>query len=480
MNEKPLWSHQTEGKKRALEQSAYAFLFEPGTGKTRTTIEVLRERYREAGKVLPTLIICPIIVVPNWRSEILDFSAVKPEEITMLKGSQDKRIQTLQLALDQNKDRIVIMNYESLLMDRLRAMISKWAPQAMVLDESHYIKSPDATRTKRALQLAPFTRYRYALTGTPVLNSYMDLFTQWMFLDNGETFGKSFYAFRGRYFYDANGNKNSKRNFGIWKLRQSMEEEIKEKISRLSMSVRKEDVLDLPPLVKQKIELELPPTHLAIYRKIKRDFLALLASQGGEAVKVVTTNKLTQMLRLLQVCSGFVTGVDEDTREDRTVVFRDNPKIDALKEILNNTDPHKVIVWCVFKENYKVVRKLCEQMKIGHVECHGEVTNENKFKAVEEFNTDPKIRVFIGHPKSLGIGINLVAGKYAVYFSRTYSLGDDIQSEARNYRGGSEIHDKVTRYDLVYKDTIEEKVEMALRDKKAISEAIVTNWLLEE
>lgn len=477
MVEKPLWSHQSEGIKRALEHSSYAFLFEPGTGKTRTTIEVLRARYTEAGVVLPTLIICPIIVVPNWRSEILEYSNIPPESITILKGHQDKRIETLQLALDRDRNRIVIMNYESLLMDRLRKMISAWSPQAMILDESHYIKSHDAARTKYALQLAPFARYRYALTGTPVLNTYMDLFTQWLFLDNGETFGKNFYGFRGRYFFDANQNKNSKRNFGIWRLRQSMEEEIKEKINKLSLSVRKEDVLDLPPLIKQKIELELPSTHAAIYRKIKRDFLATLAS---ESVKVVTTNKLTQMLRLLQCCSGFVTGVDEDTGESKTVVFKENPKIDALKEILINTDPHKVIVWCVFKENYKVVRKLCDQMKIGYVECHGEISNDDKFKSVDDFNTNRNTRVFIGHPKSLGIGINLVAGKYAVYFSRTYSLGDDIQSEARNYRSGSEVHDKVTRYDLVYRETIEEKVEAALREKKAISESVVTNWLLEE
>ena len=72
-----------------------------------------------------------------------------------------------------------------------------------------------------------------------------------------------------------------------------------------------------------------------------------------------------------------------------------------------------------------------------------------------------------------GIGINLVAASYAIFYSRSFSLEHDLQAEARNYRGGSERHTKITRIDIVARDTIDEHIQKALSDKQNISETLL-------
>ena len=119
---------------------------------------------------------------------------------------------------------------------------------------------------------------------------------------------------------------------------------------------------------------------------------------------------------------------------------------------------------------------MCDQLKIKYCEAHGDITGNKKYEEVDKFNTNEEYRVFIGHPLSLGVGINLVSASYSIYFSRNFSLEADIQSEARNYRGGSEIHQKITRIDIVAKHSIDELVLEALENKMKISMEVLKSW----
>ena len=134
---------------------------------------------------------------------------------------------------------------------------------------------------------------------------------------------------------------------------------------------------------------------------------------------------------------------------------------------------HKIIIWAVFKDNYSAIRKVLEKDGINYVEIHGGITGKKKFEAVDAFNTDDSVRVIIGHPGSGGIGINLVAASHAIFYSRGFSLEHDLQAEARNYRGGSEQHDQITRIDLIAKDTIDERILEALEEKKKTAETVL-------
>jgi len=332
------------------------------------------------------------------------------------------------------------------------------------------IKDYRSKRTKAAVKLSTTALHRYILTGTPILNSPVDIFTQFQALDCGETFGNNFYAFRNRYLYDANAHMPRDRHFPNWKIRPGALEEINELIYKKAMRVTKEECLDLPPLVKETVYVELSAEQRRAYEEMKKDFITYIKDKA-----CVATIALTKALKLMQITTGFVA-IDEVTKVD----LDNSPRISALKELLEALTPdHKVIVWAVFKHNYEAIRKVCSSLRIQYVEVHGEISSAKKFEAVDTFNNDPSCRVFIGHPGSGGIGISLISSDYSVYFSRNFSLENDIQSESRNHRGGSEKHKKITRIDIVAKDTIDEAITKALASKLDISDKVLRDLSLE-
>ena len=168
-------------------------------------------------------------------------------------------------------------------------------------------------------------------------------------------------------------------------------------------------------------------------------------------------------MRLQQIASGFVQGDGGDIK-------RYDGRSKFLKGHLEDmVQHHKVIIWSVFKNNYEDIRRVCRELKVDFVEVHGEIKHDEKIKAVDEFNNSDNVRVFIGHPGSGGIGINLTSAPISVFYSRSFSLEFDLQAEKRNHRGGSEIHDKITRYDIVCKDSIDEHILDALKGKEKVS-----------
>ena len=133
----------------------------------------------------------------------------------------------------------------------------------------------------------------------------------------------------------------------------------------------------------------------------------------------------------------------------------------------------RVFVWAVFKNNYAQIRRVCERLGMAYVEVHGESSTSERLNAVSRFNSEPGLSCYIGHPGAGGIGVNLVSASYSIFYSRNFSLENDLQSRARNHRGGSEIHEKITHYDLVCEDTIDELVSEKLASKEQVSEATI-------
>ena len=475
----PRWKHQAEGEERAFQaylkqkDFGYGFFFEPGTGKSLTTINVLRRMMMHEQRFLRTMIFAPPVVLKNWKEEFKKFSKVEPRKIHVLQDAGKKRLKIFnEQAFDHTGRQmpgIFITNYEGLLMDDLFNAMLKWQPEVIVFDESHRLKNPSAKRTKRADILAnpgdpkllrKVTRPSvFILSGSPILNSPMDIFAQFLALDGGATFGENFFAFRARYFRDANAGMPSQRHFPNWQPLPRALDEIQKLIAAKSMRAKKQDCLDLPPLIKQTILVEMSVEQKRVYEDMKKNLVAYLDDEA-----CVAQLAITKALRLMQIVSGFVR-----TEDENDIAFKENPKADALADLLEDLAPdHKVIVWCVFKQDYKTVREICSALKLPMVELHGDVNATKKNENIEKFEKDPKVRVLIGHPGSAGIGVNLVASSYAIYYSRTFSLEARLQSEARNYRGGSERHESITHIDLVMQGTIEELVVRRLAEKEEI------------
>lgn len=466
----PLWQHQIDTITLAREKTCWGLLHEMGVGKTRTMIEILREKCARNERLLKTLVLCPPVVLQNWKNEIVKFSKIQAEDVVLLKGSQGERYDLIMQHVQKEKlPKIFLINYEGLQMEKVVKALSWYGLECIIADESHRIKSPESKRTKTLLALAKDVKYKYIMTGTPVLQGPLDLFTQFQFLDNGKTFepvGTNFFSFRNTYFFNKNASAPSHVTWPDWNLRPNAIEEIKGKITLISNVVKKDQCLDLPPLIRETIPVEMSREQQKHYNDMKNAFITFLGDKACTAQLAIT-----KALRLQQIVSGFIT------LEDGTNVhLKDNLRLRALRELLQDLvveGQKKVIIWACWKENYRQIRQMLEELKINFREAHGDISQKTREENISAFCNTEDVKVILGNQQALGIGVNLVQASYSIYYSRNFSLEHDLQSEARNYRGGSEIHSKITRIDLVAQGTIDECILQALANKVEISDKLL-------
>lgn len=465
----PPWGHQLQGFKRAIPVPDFALFFEQGTGKTGTEINILRYRFTQARRVMRTVIIAPIVVLENWKREFAVHSNINPNDIIVLRGKGTKRLKQMEQLIGENK--IIITNFEALSMKAVYAELLKFRPEIVVVDESQRIKNGQATRTKAAIALGALAKHRYILSGTPILQDGSDIFSQFLFLDQGATFGRNFVTFRNTYFYDANAGM-VRNHFPDWQPRPGAHEALNQKIYHKAMRVLKKDCLDLPPLVRKTIAVEMSDKQRKNYEEMRDEFITYLDSQT-----CVAQLALSKALRLQQI----VTGYFQVTEENSSIIhYEDTPRIDALRELLEMLLPaHKVIVWACFNANYAAIEKMLqESLKlregIDYVTLVGGMTDKKRQGAVDSFQDDAGARVIVANPQAGGVGINLTASSYSIYYSRNFSLEADLQSEARNHRGGSERHEKITRIDLVTPGTIDEAVLHSLQSKLEVANSVLS------
>ncbi|MCX6224357.1 MAG: SNF2-related protein [Bacteroidia bacterium] len=433
-----------------------ALFCEMGTGKTKMCIDWIRMSFFTAG-LQPVLIVCPLIAMHNWRDEFFKHSNIGPY-VQVLDGySKEKNIQYL----SRSGKAIWVINYDKVpsLFDQLVKI--PWL--IIALDESHRIKNGKSVRTKDLIRLAPYSRKRAILTGTPILNSELDLFWQLYFLDFGKTFGTNFFSFRNRWFRDINAYKKHLEpgvyfpKFVIFK---EFREDFLKKIRSVAFIKTTEECLDLPPKVYSTIKLDMDPEQRKVYNKLKDKYVVML----NEGTLVASTAAILQM-RLSQVSSGFC---QLDT--GKATRFKTNPKIQAIKDLMEDIpEGDKIIVWAVFRDN---IFQLMEEMTAFNPAC---IFGDTADKRVEEakFKKDPTCRMIIINPQSGSEAINLVEACGAVYFSQGHSLGHRLQSEARCCRIGSEFRKMVWYTDLQYRNSVDPVISAALLSKKSVADALM-------
>lgn len=461
---RPLRAHQSNMLDRFAPFDEAALFWEMGTGKSTGAIALLRAKYNMARRVRPTLIVSPVATLGNWVNE---FKINAPEKVVeacqIVYGPGEKRVKQLG---DKTKS-IFITNPETFTMPNVVKRMQAVGFECVVIDEADGFKNPKSKRLASLLTITDKAAFRVILTGTPILNSYLDLWALYRILDKGVTFGTNFFWFRERYFRDENASWKGKPNyFPHYVPKPGVDSEISALMAAKSSRLKKTDCLDIPPLVKMIEHVELSKEQQKAYREMEAELITEVDSGT-----CVAANALTRVLRMMQILSGYVQ-VETETQEKFAVTLKANPRLQRLKELLEELTPqHKVIVWCVFEENYRSIRALCENLGIEYAELTGDT--KDRQGEIDRFNQSASCRVMISNPKAGGIGVNLVSSTYSIYFSRTYSLRDRLQSEARNHRGGSEIHEKITLIDLVSPGTIDEDVLSSLNRKENFAELVL-------
>lgn len=472
----PLWKHQENAVQKSFSTSHLGLFFEIGTGKSRTAIDILRYKCAGHERLLRTLILSPKITLVNWQREIAKYSKIHPRDVLVLEGSGAKRKKKLLEAITDGytltKPKIIITNYETLQMEDVYNILTDWKPELMIADEAHRIKSHRSIRAKLAIQLADKALYKYVLTGTPILNTPADIFNIFRFMDGGQTFGTNYWKFQGVWFEDVNAQWAGKPGyFPKYMPRPETYEQFNELIYRKALRALKKDCLDLPPFVRKEVHVELGPEQRRLYDEMKNEYIAYIDDvKKTETPRVVVAQMaVTKALRLVQIATGYAK--DED---GAIHVIEKNPRLEALKELLSDyAEHHKIIVWSVFHENYSQIAKVCADLGLEFTELHGKIHQRDRDSNIDRFNNDPKCRVLIANQAAAGIGINLISSDLSIYYSKNFSLEQDLQSEGRNYRGGSEIHKSVTRIDIVATNTMDDVISTTLAGKQDVATKIL-------
>lgn len=464
------WQHQLDAIEKATKGNHFAFFAEMGCGKTVMAINTLRYICASNKRLLRTLILCPIVVVEQWKREFHKHSKIG-DSVICLKGDGKKRTALFKETAwdcDNPRAKVFVTNYEALNIDDLFKLILFWKPEVVICDESQRIKNHKALRTKKVTWLSDIANYRYILSGSPILNTPMDIFSQFRVLDQGQSFGKNFFGFRAKYFYDKNAGMPKMKYFPNWQPLPSTLSDFNKIIYTKSIRVLKKDCLDLPPLVRKQVFADMSPKQASMYESMRKAFVAYL-----EGKTCVASMALVKGLRLQQITSGFFK-----TDEDEEIVYDDVPRLDALGELLEEITEHsKVIVWACFQKNYEMILDMIAKSKEikGHTcTLTGGMSDKKRQESIDLFQENPDYKIMVANQGAGGIGVNLTAASYAIYYSRNFSLEQDIQSESRCHRGGSEIHEKITRIDIVTPNTIDEVILEALYRKENLANNILS------
>lgn len=433
-------THQTEGTQFLNDNTAAALFDEQGLGKSKQVIDAMVEQIADHA-IDAALIVCPNGLKTNWAEEIEKFSDLR--YAVFGSGRSERR-----LAFGSLKARFYVINYEAVAVElaSLKALL-RFKRIALVLDESHRIKTPDAKATRALLALRGFAVRRYILSGTPVANKPEDLWSQMFFLDDGQALGASFEQFRNHFGSSASGYRNL--------------DQLRERVASKSMRRLKAGTIALPGKQVRRIGIALDGAQAQMYATMKSELALWVQAMDGQTVLASGEAVLARLVRLAQLASNpslIDAGYDEVPAKFQA--------LDSLLSTYFANPEQKILVWTSFVEN---IEELQGRYSQWHPVCiHGAVSMEQRDAAVRSFKTDPATRLLIANPAAAREGLTLTEANVAIYLDRTFNLVDYLQSQDRIHRISQTRECEIIL--LVAKNTVDEFIDFSLEQKLRLAQ----------
>ena len=420
------------------ENPVVAVLLDMGMGKTSIVLTAIVELMYEWFEVNRVLIIGPLRVArTTWPEEIKKWDHMKGVRYSVMVGSAAER----RAALDADAD-IYIINRENVpwLVEQCG---SGFNFDMVVIDELSSFKSWQTKRFKALMKVRPFVSRIVGLTGTPSSNGLMDLFAEFKCLDMGERLGRFISQYRVNYFVPDRMNGPIVYSY---KLRNGAEEQIYEKISDITISMKALDHLQMPELISNEYPVYMNDEEAKLYADMEEDLFIPL--KKGE---ITAANAATLSGKLLQMANGAVYSDEGDE-----IVIHDQ-KLDALEDMIEAANGRPVMVAYWFKHDLsRIMRRLTEK-KIPFEKLDSE-------ESIRKWNRG-ELPVALIHPASAGHGLNLQSGgNMLIWFGLTWSLELYQQTVARLWRQGQTAETVVVQH-IITAGTIDEDVMKALANK---------------
>lgn len=419
--------YQKMGYQFLGKQKRGALWFDVGLGKTLITLLA----FHYWPQMFPVLILGPKAVAQStWKAEIekWDFGF----SCEFLSGK--KRVEKLWA-----DTQIKTANYEALAWIEEELREKERVPfNTIVIDESQFVKTPGKLRTNRTRAIAEHCEYRIELTATPTSQSYADIFTQMLILDDGEALGTNYHKFINKYFY--------KDGFNRPYLKPGSKEVIDQKIQHLVLRGDVNELLDMPEKVEVDIPLKMPTILQDQYDDLEEEFELL--NEESEIRQGFS--------QLRTFCSGFQYVDDEGKRATEHI---HDIKVDAIASLVDSLNGANLLV----VTNYRGEReKLVERFGCDYID--GGTPSSRVPELMAAWN-EGKIPMLSIHPASVGAGVNLQhGGRHICWFSMPVSPDAWIQTNGRLHRQGQT--DTVMVYRLLMNNTLENAVAGLLERKK--------------
>lgn len=391
----------------SFERDGALLSIKPGGGKSVITLINFME-LRDEGVVNRMLIIAPLSICHiQWPSEIEEWEQTKHLTYGVIHGSQKYK----QEIWDSKPD-ILIVNPAGLewVVDRKKEADF---PDALVVDESTEFKSGTSKRFKLLKKILDKFNHRMCLTGNILSEDYLDLFGQIYIIDKGESLGRFVTHYRKKYFTEKPYVK------GQWVLKYGADEAIAKKIGHLIHHSENDDI-ELPPLDLVELDVKLPPETVKHYARLLKKFLVKIKGKTITGANMgATFNKLRQLL------SGWVYD------DSKSTVAVHTAKLDRLRALVEQLDGEPLLVGYSYKHEGQALSEALGAPYIG-----GDTKSRDRVRLIKEWNAG-KLPVLIGHPASMGHGLNLQYGGCNVAWATVpWSFEQYDQLNRRIYRAG--------------------------------------------
>ena len=414
-----------------------------GLGKTVQTLALL-QNLKDSGKLDQALIVAPLSTLANWEEETKRFT---PNLVVRVHhGPQRwKGKHTLK------KADMILTSYHTLRNDV--EQFRQFSLSYLILDEAQTIKNPSSQIFKSVRLLD--AEHRLSLTGTPVENNLIDLWSQMSFLNPGLL--GSLEQFRRRFA------RPIEEGDGTLEL-----ELLRKTVFPFILRRKKEEVLDdLPPKEEILLYADMGPEQQLVYDEIKQHYRYKVTQSveeqglGGSAVVIFQA-----LLKLRQ--AALFPGMA--ARRYRRVP---SCKFDLLQGVLEEilAEGHKVLIFSQFLKSLSIIRDWVEGLGVGF--CYLDGSTRNRAGQIRRFQEDADRRVFLISLKAGGLGINLTAADYVILFDPWWNPAVETQAVDRSHRIGQ--HSKVFIYKMIVRNTVEEKILKLQEKKKKLVEGIITS-----
>ena len=328
----------------------------------------------------------------------------------------------------------------------------RWDFDMIVIDELSSFKNYQSQRFKWLRKVRPFVKRWVGLTGTPTSNGLMDLWAEIGILDGGERLGRFIGRFRECYFKPGSMNPSTGVVFS-YTPRPGAEEQIYQKISDITISMKALDYLDMPECVYVNHEVEMNAAERKLYDQLKHDLIIPLEDGDIDAANAASLSN-----KLLQMANG---AVYDENKEARVIHQR---KLEILEDLIEAANGQPVLIGYWFKHDRTRIME--------HLTACGYTPHDIKSSEDIQHWNEGKIAVALIHPASAGHGLNIQSGGHImIWFGLTWRLELYQQTNARLWRQGQQH--TVTIHHIVCKDTVDEDVLSALANKDVTQEKLI-------